>query len=32
MMWAAGFSDANVNNGCTYAQEAKKILTSGQIC
>ncbi|KAL7920234.1 glycoside hydrolase family 18 protein [Trichoderma austrokoningii] len=32
MMWAAGFSDANVNNGCTYAQEAKKILTTGQIC
>ncbi|KAM0254695.1 hypothetical protein ACHAQJ_006546 [Trichoderma viride] len=32
MMWDAGFSDSNVNNGCTYAQEAKKILTSGQIC
>ncbi|KOS21731.1 Endochitinase [Escovopsis weberi] len=32
MMWAAGFSDANTNNGCTYAQEAKKILTSGQTC
>lgn len=32
MMWAAGFSDANVNNGCTYAQEAKRILTTGQAC
>ncbi|UKZ91523.1 Chitinase 2 [Trichoderma asperellum] len=32
MMWSAGFSDSNVNNGCTYAQEAKKILSSGQIC
>ncbi|TQW00679.1 hypothetical protein V2A60_001735 [Cordyceps javanica] len=32
MMWAAGFSDANVNNGCTYAQEAKHILTSGSQC
>lgn len=32
MMWAAGFSDANVNNGCTYAQEAKRILTSGSAC
>ncbi|KAK2608585.1 Chitinase 2 [Conoideocrella luteorostrata] len=32
MMWAAGFSDANVNNGCTYAQEAKRILTTGRAC
>ncbi|GFF38023.1 endochitinase [Aspergillus udagawae] len=32
MMWAAGFSDANVNNGCTYAQEAKRILTTGSTC
>lgn len=32
MMWAAGFSDANVNNGCTYAQEAKRILTTGAAC
>lgn len=32
MMWAAGFSDANVNNGCTYAQEAKRILTTGSAC
>ncbi|KAJ6050113.1 uncharacterized protein N7446_005645 [Penicillium canescens] len=23
MMWSASFSDANINNGCTYAQEAK---------
>ncbi|KAK5996439.1 Endochitinase 2 [Cladobotryum mycophilum] len=32
MMWAAGFSDANVSNGCTYAQQAKKILTTGKTC
>lgn len=32
MMWDAGFSDANVNNGCTYAQEAKRILTTGSAC
>ncbi|KND91981.1 Endochitinase 2 [Tolypocladium ophioglossoides CBS 100239] len=32
MMWAAGFSDANVNSGCTYAQEAKRILTTGSTC
>ncbi|UNI13565.1 Chitinase [Purpureocillium takamizusanense] len=32
MMWAAGFSDANVNNGCTYAQAAKRILTTGSPC
>lgn len=32
MMWAAGFSDSNVNNGCTYAQEAKRILTTGSSC
>lgn len=32
MMWAAGFSDTNVNNGCTYAQEAKHILTTGSAC
>lgn len=32
MMWSAGFSDANVNNGCTYAQEAKHILTNGTPC
>ena len=32
MMWAAGFSDANVVNGCTYAQQAKSILTAGKPC
>ncbi|KAJ5211785.1 class III chitinase ChiA2 [Penicillium cinerascens] len=32
MMWSAGFSDSNVNNGCTYAQEAKRILTTGSPC
>ncbi|KAL9085621.1 MAG: hypothetical protein Q9165_007522 [Trypethelium subeluteriae] len=32
MMWSAGFSDSNVNNGCTYAQEAKRILETGAVC
>ena len=32
MMWSAGFSDSNVNNGCTYAQEAKHILETGSAC
>lgn len=32
MMWSAGFSDSNVNNGCTYVQEAKRILTTGSPC
>ena len=32
MMWSAGFSDSNVNNGCTYAQEAKHILQTGSAC
>ncbi|KAH8811252.1 glycoside hydrolase family 18 protein [Xylogone sp. PMI_703] len=32
MMWAAGYSDSNVNNGCTYAQEAKQILLTGAPC
>jgi chitinase len=32
MMWAAGFSDANVINGCTYAQQAHSILTTGKPC
>ncbi|KAF2230207.1 glycoside hydrolase family 18 protein [Viridothelium virens] len=32
MMWSAGFSDSNVNNGCTYAQEAKRILQTGATC
>ncbi|OAR01566.1 hypothetical protein LLEC1_07121 [Akanthomyces lecanii] len=32
MMWSAGFSDSNVINGCTYAQEAKHILVNGGPC
>lgn len=32
MMWSAGFSDSNVNDGCTYAQEAHAILVSGEPC
>lgn len=32
MMWDAGYSDANVNGGCTYAQEAKSILRTGAPC
>jgi chitinase len=32
MMWSAGFSDTNVNNGCTYAQEAHAILSTGAPC
>ena len=32
MMWSAGFSDSNVNNGCTYAQEAHEILLTGSPC
>jgi len=32
MMWSAGFSDSNVNDGCTYAQEAKAILLTGSPC
>ncbi|TQV93208.1 hypothetical protein V2A60_010357 [Cordyceps javanica] len=32
MMWSAGFSDSNVINGCTYAQQAKNILVSGGPC
>jgi chitinase len=32
MMWSTGFSDTNVNNGCTYAQEAHAILTTGAPC
>ncbi|KAH8690721.1 putative chitinase [Talaromyces proteolyticus] len=32
MMWSAGFSDANVNNGCTYAQEVSSILKTGKPC
>ena len=32
MMWSAGFSDSNVNDGCTYAQEAHAILVNGAPC
>ncbi|GAW24871.1 hypothetical protein ANO14919_144660 [Xylariales sp. No.14919] len=32
MMWSAGFSDSNVINDCTYAQQAKSILTNGSPC
>ncbi|TVY15023.1 Endochitinase 2 [Lachnellula arida] len=32
MMWSAGFSDTNVNNGCTFAQDVHSILTTGEPC
>ncbi|KAK2739187.1 Chitinase 2 [Myotisia sp. PD_48] len=32
MMWEAGYSDKNVVNGCTYAQNGKRILTTGSPC
>ncbi|RJE23913.1 Fungal cellulose binding domain protein [Aspergillus sclerotialis] len=32
MMWSAGFSDSNVIDGCTYAQQASSILKSGKTC
>ncbi|KAI0193793.1 putative endochitinase CHI2 [Astrocystis sublimbata] len=32
MMWAAGFSDANVIGGCNYAQQARSILDTGAPC
>ena len=32
MMWSAGYSDSNVNDGCTYAQEVKHILQNGTPC
>ncbi|KAH8699059.1 class III chitinase ChiA2 [Talaromyces proteolyticus] len=32
MMWDAGYSDSNTNNGCTYAQESHSILTTGSPC
>lgn len=32
MMWDAGFSDANVVNGCNYAQQAASILKTGSPC
>jgi len=31
-MWAAGFSDSNVNDGCTFAQQARAILDTGSPC
>ncbi|KAI0162356.1 putative endochitinase CHI2 [Xylariaceae sp. FL1272] len=32
MLWSAGFSDSNVIDGCTYAQQAKAILENGSPC
>lgn len=32
MSWSAGFSDANVNNGCNFAQEVRRILDTGSPC
>ncbi|EEA19335.1 hypothetical protein TMatcc_009471 [Talaromyces marneffei ATCC 18224] len=32
MMWDAAFSDANMVNGCTYAQQASSILKTGSPC
>lgn len=32
MLWAAGLSEANTENSCTYAQQAKSILNHGQPC
>jgi chitinase len=32
MMWDAGYSDSNVVNGCTYAQQSHSILTTGSPC
>jgi len=32
MMWSAGFSDSNVIDGCTYAQQAHAILSTGATC
>ncbi|CAL5871337.1 uncharacterized protein PFLUO_LOCUS5587 [Penicillium psychrofluorescens] len=32
MMWDAGFSDGNMEGACTYAQQAKSILTTGAPC
>jgi chitinase len=32
MTWDAGYSDSNVNNGCTFAQEVHSILTTGSPC
>jgi chitinase len=32
MLWSAGFSDYNIDNGCNYAQQVRKILNSGSPC
>ena len=32
MMWSAGFSDSNVIDDCTYAQQGHSILTTGKPC
>lgn len=32
MLWDAGFSDANVQDGCTFAQQGKNILNNGPPC
>jgi chitinase len=32
MMWSAGFSDSNVIDGCTYAQQGQEILLTGAPC
>ncbi|KAJ5569155.1 chitinase 2 [Penicillium hetheringtonii] len=32
MLWSAGFSDSNTNNGCNYAQQARKIFNTGSPC
>ncbi|PYH33738.1 uncharacterized protein BO87DRAFT_397397 [Aspergillus neoniger CBS 115656] len=32
MLWSAGFSDININHGCNYAQQARKILNMGSPC
>ncbi|EED16171.1 chitinase 3 precursor, putative [Talaromyces stipitatus ATCC 10500] len=32
MLWSAGYSDSNVNNDCTYAQEVHSILSTGSPC
>lgn len=32
MLWDASYSDANVNNKCTYAQEVYNILNKGTAC
>lgn len=32
MIWSAGFSDANINNNCTYAQNIHHILLTGSAC